>query len=68
MPRKGSTSPSTLRAKETTRSANGWTRWTKDEVALIMADDVDDYKLAKKLGRSVCAIQVKRCLVKKEKN
>jgi DNA-binding CsgD family transcriptional regulator len=68
MPRKGSTAPSTLLTKETAYAANHHALWAKDEIALVMAGGITDYELAKKLGRSVAAIQHKRSNVKKEKN
>ena len=40
-------------------------RWDSWEVGLVLAHDIPDIELAKKLRRSVQAIQVKRCKEKR---
>lgn len=57
---RGSTAPSVLLMKQTAFAANGWARWTDDEIAQIMAEETSDVELSKKLGRSIKSIQIKR--------
>ena len=42
-------------------------RYTEEELEMILAHEIPDEELAKKLGRSVMAIQVKRAKLKTER-
>lgn len=42
--------------------------WTEHEIEMILLHDLTDTELAKKIRRSVRAIQVKRAKIKKTKN
>lgn len=45
---------------------NSREQWTEKEIKMILAREVSDTELAKVLGRSVRAIQVQRCKLKKQ--
>ena len=40
--------------------------WTLEEIELVLAHEIPDMELSKKIQRSVKAIQLKRCRSKKE--
>lgn len=52
--------------KKTQNGCNSGKPWLKQELKLIMEHKKTDTELAIELGRSVAAIQRKRCKVKKE--
>lgn len=67
MPYKGSISPSTKLANSTAFAPNGRMPWREEEIELVMADNSDDFALSKKLGRSINAIRIRRCITKKKR-
>lgn len=48
-------------------SKNQRTPWSIEEIELILSSDQTDFELAKTLGRSINAIQVKRNRINKSK-
>ena len=48
---------------KTSNAANRCSKWTNEEIRLITDADLTDSELSQRLGRSVKAIQVKRCKV-----
>lgn len=44
----------------TSFAINNNRRWTEEEIALVMNHDITDKEIARKLGRSVHAVQLKR--------
>lgn len=52
--------------KRRENATNGWTRWTPDELRMVMDQSITDTQLSKKLGRSVQAIQTKRSKLRSE--
>jgi hypothetical protein len=53
---------------DTRWSRNGYSRWTEDEISLLNSGEFSDRELAIELGRSMMAIQVKRCMLKRCKD
>ena len=51
--------------KSTISACNANQKWTIDDINKITNKTKSDLKLSKELGRSVMAIQVKRCMLKK---
>ena len=40
--------------------------WTKEEIIMVLKHEMTDTEISAKIGRSVGAIQKKRCLLKKQ--
>lgn len=40
--------------------------WTKEEIIMVLKHEITDTEISAKIGRSVGAIQKKRCLLKKQ--
>lgn len=54
--------------KKTQNAKNRRNIWKKWEIERILEKDTCDHNLSKELGRSVEAIQIKRCKLKKMKH
>lgn len=52
---------------KTQNACNSRVRWTNEEIKMVMAHEISDTELSKKLGRSVASIQTIRSLVKNNK-
>lgn len=52
--------------RKTQNAKNSHRAWTKEEIDLIMRHEMTDSKLAVIIGRSLGAIQQKRCVEKKK--
>ena len=53
--------------RKTAHAENKNKRWTAEEIEIVMNHEVSDHKISKIIGRSVEAIQLKRCKENKKK-
>ena len=53
--------------RKTACAENHRKHWTKEEIEIVMAHELPDHIISKIIGRSVEAIQVKRCQENKKR-
>lgn len=53
--------------RKTAYAKNSNKRWTDDEIEIVMKREMSDDIISKKIGRSVEAIQLKRCKENKKR-
>jgi hypothetical protein len=54
--------------RKTANAENRGKRWTDEEIEMIMLHKMTDTAISKIIGRSVEAIQIKRCMVNKKRS
>ncbi len=47
---------------------NRYARWTKDQDSIVLDHKISDVQISKKIGKSVQAVQLRRCRLKKYEN